>query len=90
MKASDTSGLPGDLVMLRGKLPQSIWSGVDPMVEQRIGVAMPGSIGVLVTPPRAHTWVARVGGGFRNYVSLVLWSCPCVVGWIDDGLLRRV
>lgn len=77
MSKKDGKPLPGDLVMLRGKSPVAVW--VEPE-KQRAGMVMPESIGLVIAP--AHNDQLR----FYTYV---LWSMPCICGWIQDGFLRK-
>ena len=77
--------LPGDLVMLRGNQPRDVWSvpnspNVTPEKLQRAGVVMPRALGLVISS--AHPDVHR----FYTYV---LWSMPCICGWIEDGFIRK-
>ena len=80
-RVTDTRGTPGELVMLRGASEVHIWatpeSRVQDAVRDHVAVAQPGSIGMIVS-------VNEPGWTY------VLWSRPNVIGWINDGALRRV
>jgi hypothetical protein len=85
-KPTDTKPKPGDIVLLRGTSPRAVWaisnSPTDLKTMNRVGVVMPGALGLIISSA-AHKDQYR----FYTYV---LWSTPCILGWIEDGLVRAV
>ncbi len=86
MAKSDGKPLPGDMVLLRGTAPRDVWAvpnspNVTAEKLQRAGTVKPGALGLVISA--AHNDQHR----FYTYV---LWSEPCVCGWIEDGFLRKV
>jgi hypothetical protein len=82
-KVSDVRGKPGDIVMPRGGQPIAVWRDISVRGEQGLdrsriaGVIMPTSVGMIIaTHMTAWTYV--------------LWSVPCIIGWVQDGELRRL
>jgi hypothetical protein len=85
MAKTDGKPLPGDLVMLRGSQPRDVWAipnspNVTPEKLQRAGVVMPRSIGLVISA--AHP-------DHHRFYTYVLWSMPCICGWIEDGFIRK-
>lgn len=85
-KPTDTKPKPGDIVLLRGNQPRDVWAvpnspNVTPEKLQRAGVVMPGALGLVVSS--AHPDQHR-------FYSYILWSMPSILGWIEDGFLRKV
>lgn len=76
---SDSRGKPGELVVLRGTKTCSIFRVPSSMGADIAGTANPGSMGMIIC----------IDKRYREY-TYVLWSDPCVVGWIQDGYLRRI
>lgn len=79
---TDERPKPGDIVLLRGTEARVAWAvphGPTPGISS--GHIMPGALGLVVTS--AHESPYR-------YFAYVLWSTPCVCGWIQDGCLRKV
>lgn len=71
---TDRSPLPGEFVMVRSTSPLHVFRTHD---ETRTRVMVPPTaVGLLIT---------HVG-----HRALVVFSSPCVVGWVLDGLLVRV
>jgi hypothetical protein len=64
------------MVLLRGNVARDVWA--EPP-KQRAGVVMPGSLGLVIS---ANHETAK----FYTYV---LWSMPCIMGWIEDGFLLK-
>ena len=86
MARTDGKPLPGDMVLLRGNVARDVWAipnspNVTPEKLQRAGRVEPGALGLVISA--AHNDQHR----FYTYV---LWSSPCVCGWIEDGFLRKV
>lgn len=77
MKPSDTRGKPGEIVLVRGGQPVEVWDQIMGHQSSRVGVVQPGSMGLIVAT-HVTAW------------TYVLWSMPCLVGWVHDGQLRRV
>jgi len=75
---NDTRPKPGDIVMVRGNNPLDVWAVP---ASQRSGVVMPESLGLVISA--AHVDIHR-------FYSYVLWSCPTICGWVQDGFLRKV
>lgn len=76
-KFTDQRGCPGELVLLRGTKSAQIWRDLE--CKQPAGVAIPNSTGLIVCVEKT----------FKQF-TYVLWSNPCIAGWISDGLLRRI
>ena len=75
-RVTDVRSMPGDFVMPRGGRPIRVYldCGYD---SGSAGAVSASSIGIVVsTFARAWTYV--------------LWSNPSIMGWIDDGHLRRL
>lgn len=69
--------MPGEIVLVRGGKPIDVWHAPGEGPPNRVGVVMPTSMGIIVAVhQRAWTYV--------------LWSMPCILGWVPDGVLRRV
>ena len=86
MKSKDTKPKPGDMVLLRGKQPRDVWAipnspNVTPEKLQRAGVVMGGAVGLVISSAHAD---------HHRFYTYVLWSMPCICGWIEDGFLMRV
>lgn len=76
-KPNDVRGLPGDIVLIRGGQPIDIWQTPGVMPNARVGVVMPTMTGfIIAVHERAWTYV--------------LWSMPLIIGWVPDGMLRKV
>lgn len=74
-RVNDVRGKPGDIVLTRGTGPVTVFRNTDGT--ERAGTVMPGAMGLIVaTHERVWTYV--------------LWSMPCVCGWVQDGNLRPV
>ena len=76
-RLTDVRAKPGDIVLTRGASPITLWREARFEQSSPAGTAMPGSMGLVV---------AVAGEGW----AYVLWSCPFVCGWSQDGQLRRV
>lgn len=76
-RLNDSRGYPGELVMLRGIAGASIWR--EPRNTNSAGIVIPGSIGMIICCDEKY----------KQY-TYVLWSNPCLCGWIEDGRLRRI
>jgi len=80
MSYIDRPPAPGDIVLVRGDEPVSVWSSVSAgellVVRSRLGVVMPGGLGLVINRRRDYTYV--------------LWSMPSVLGYVSDGYLRKV
>jgi hypothetical protein len=78
----DDRPMPGDIVLLRGNMAQVAWVVPYGNVSgARAGYVMPGALGLVV--------VSSHRSQHRSY-AYVLWSTPCIAGWMSDGFLRRV
>lgn len=82
-KPNDVRGIPGDIVLIRGGRPIDVWDrpggygGVPSVAVARVGVVDPKASGLIIAVhERAWTYV--------------LWSTPCIMGWVPDGILRKV
>lgn len=72
---TDTRGKPGEIVLTRGAGPVTVFRCSDGT--DRAGTVMPGGLGIIVSVDK-RGW------------TYVLWSMPCVMGWVPDGQLRKV
>lgn len=83
-RASDVSGLPGEMVTVRGTRSIDIWSAPTSSRthsdSSRVGTVAPGSLGVIVSNG------AEAAPGW----TYVLWTTHKFMGWVHDGVLRRV
>lgn len=83
-RASDVSGLPGEIVTVRGTHSVDVWS--TPASSRtysdssKVGTVAPGSLGVIVSNG------AETAPGW----TYVLWTTYKFIGWVHDGVLRRV
>ena len=80
--ATDSRGVPGDLVLVRGNRDIRVFqeqpvSGNITQRLQPVGIVNKKSIGMIVC-------LDDMG------CTYVLWSNPCLCGWVYDGELRRV
>jgi len=80
-KVNDRRGRPGDIVLVRGGAPIDVFRTIiDSAMDHsapRAGVVMPGAMGLIVAT-HLTAW------------TYVLWSMPCLAGWVRDGYLRRI
>ena len=80
MRPSDVRAKPGELVIPRSTQAIPAWRNRTQVFgvasSERVGMIMPGSIGVVVSIEKGWTYV--------------MWSVPCVAGWSSDGFLRPV
>jgi len=75
----DPRPVPGDMVLLRGNQPRDVWADPTSKPPHRSGVIVPGALGIVVS-------ASHESAKFYTYV---LWSCPMVMGWIEDGFLVK-
>lgn len=84
-KLTDLRGKPGDIVLTRGTQAITAWRTIvttdgiasTRVLADRAGTVMPGSLGLIVAV-------------YSSAWTYVLWSTPCVCGWVHDGELRVV
>lgn len=87
MKPSvDKKPIPGELVMLRGKDPRAVWSGPN----AKSGIIMPGSVGLVISTNGEAAMPNALTPATWRFYTYVLWSMPCIVGWIEDGFVKRI
>lgn len=84
-KPIDVSGKPGDIVLARvGKHDVvDVWSrlkGTGDGDAHRNGVVRNGALGIVIVPNSPE----------RRGYAYVMWSMPCIAGWVHDGYLRKV
>jgi hypothetical protein len=77
---TDVRGKPGDIVLVRGNRPITVWRDVDVLqsVDVRAGTVTQRALGLIIMLHRKNNW------------TYVLWSMPCIAGWCHDGELRPV
>lgn len=79
MKPTDVRGKPGDIVTIRGGTTTDVWRRTGAIVigtDDRAGSVAPGAVGIIVSIANLEGW------------TYVLWSKPCLAGFIYDGALR--
>lgn len=78
----DSKPQPGDIVLVRGTGPVLVWTHpTTSTFLARAGVMMPGAVGLVI---------AASSEAVSRFHAYVLFSCPCIVGWVADGSLRKV
>jgi hypothetical protein len=75
VRVNDVRAKPGDIVLTRGAGPVTVYR--NPNGTEPAATIMPGGLGLVVNVD-SPAW------------TYVLWSMPCVMGWVPDGQLRRI
>lgn len=75
---TDRRGVPGEMVVNRMSGWINVWRGATED-KGHAGIVNGGAIGMILCVEKAY----------KQY-TYVLWSDPCIVGWVSDGYLRRV
>jgi len=79
MPTTDKRGVPGDLVSVRGGRPVNVYRTHD----------MSSTKGNLAGQVGAKAFGMIVSASTQGH-TYVLWSDPCLLGWVWDGSLRSV